>query len=125
MFNLRNKRIQHAVPEFMHANKDLLVIVCDPKTDTIYAGYKDNFVGGKIKSPSGKKLKVVKSVLKSSLFKDSIDLFITGLVETLKLPVRKGNQFLMFLDGALFNLAKATRKKTKAKAQQPIPSPYK
>jgi hypothetical protein len=97
----------------MHENKDLLVIICDPKTDNIYVSYKDAMAAGKIKSPTGKKLHVIKGVLRESLFKDNIDMFITGMVETLKIPLRKGNQFMMFLDGAVYSIAKTIQQRKK------------
>lgn len=95
----------------MHEHKDLLLIICDPKTDTIFAGYGDKMVSGRIKTADGKKIDVIRNVLRDSKFEAHSDLFLTGLVEVLQLPVRKGNQFLLFLDGALFNIARALRKR--------------
>lgn len=129
MFQSREKRLGKEIPKFMHENKDLLLIICDPKTDTIFMGYKDQMISGKIKSPTGKNLKVIQGVLRESLFEDRADMFLSGLVEVMRLPVRKGNQFLMFLDGALFNIAKALRKSKKRSSAsmqggQGIASPF-
>lgn len=119
IFN-RDERQLYTVKEFAHANKDLLIIVADPKTDRVFATYKDRFVNGRLKSADGKKTRVVKDVLKYSHFHRSIDQYIASLVETLHLPVLKGNQFFQFIDGAIFNIAKALRKNKPA----PIKSPY-
>lgn len=111
----------YSVKEFAHANKDLLIIVCDPKTDRIFATYKDKFVNGTIKSPLGKKSKVVKDVLKYSRFNENVDQYLTAIMETLHLPMWKANHFFKFIDGALYNIAKSLRKKRK---DEPIPSPF-
>lgn len=116
MFTSRKKKLGMSVPEFVSANKDLLIIVADPKTDSIYVAYNNKIVAGNIKSADGKKLHVVRSVLKDSLFQKNIDLFIASIVDTIKLPLRKGNQFFMFLDGAIFNIAKSLAKKNKIKS---------
>jgi len=101
----------YAVSEFAHANKDMLIIVCDPKTDRIFATYKDKFVNGTIKSPTGKKSKVVKEVLKHSRFEASVDQYLTAIMETLHLPIWKANKFYQFIDGALYNIAQSLRKR--------------
>ncbi|OLS15999.1 MAG: hypothetical protein RBG13Loki_0377 [Promethearchaeota archaeon CR_4] len=111
IFN-REERLMFTIKEFAHANKDLLIIVADPKSDRMFVTYKDKFVNGTIKSPLGKKSSVVKDVLKYSRFNESIDQFITSLVETLHLPTWKGgaNQFFQFIDGSMYNIAKSLRK---------------
>lgn len=106
---------------FGHVNKDMLIIICDPKTDRMYAMYQDHFVNGKIKGVMGKKTHVIKDVLKHSLFKKSVDPFIGSLVETLHLPTFKGNQFYQMIDGFLFNIAKSLRRK---REKQAIKSPF-
>lgn len=125
MFNIFKKQkdvMEMTVPEFAHAHPDLLIIVCDPKTDNIFVGHNDAIVSGKIKSLEGTKMHVVKDVLQHSQFAKSIDPFLTGVLEVLKLPLKAGNQFYQFLDGALFNISKALRKDK----PQPgaIPSPF-
>lgn len=120
----RDEQLSREIPEFMHKHKDLLLIVCDPKTDTIFASYKDSMISGKIKSPTGKNLEVVRNVLRASRFEDTQDLFFTSLIEVLQLPVRKGNQFLMFLDAALFNIAKSLRKRKSGPIKGAVKSPF-
>lgn len=111
IFN-RDERLMFTVPEFTRANKDLLIIVADPKNDRMFVSYKDKFVNAKIKSPTGKNTHVVRDVLKYSRFNESIDQYMTALVEALQLPIWKGksNQFYQFIDGAVYNIAKALRK---------------
>lgn len=89
----RRTRMTHKIGEFMHQNPDLLVIVCDPKTDVIMTGYR-NFATAAAIVPNGKdRAKVVKSVLSMSRLDKSVD------------------RFLLQIDGAVFNIAKATRDK--------------
>ena len=111
-----NDSLMFTVPEFMHANKNLLIIVCDPKSDRIFVGHRDRLVNGKIKSNTGKQTKVVRDVLRYSRFDKTIGDFIATLAETLNLPLLKGNQFYQFLDGAIYNIAKAVRRKRQPEA---------
>lgn len=108
-----NKVMPYEVPEFAQNHPDLLFIVCDPKTDAIFVGHKGEMVLGNIKSADGKKMQIVKSVLDHSQFAGSINHFITGLLEALQLPLKAGNLFYQFIDGALFNISKALRKEPK------------
>jgi hypothetical protein len=124
----RDPRNLYTIKQFAHAHKDFLIIVCDPKSDRIFATYRDRFVNGKIKSTDGKKTKVVKGVLKYSRFDHHIDSFIASIAETLNLNLLKGNQLYQLLDGFLYNIAKSLRKK-RAQREQPamkgsIPSPF-
>ncbi len=116
----RDARNLYTIREFGHVNKNLLIIVADPKTDRIYAMHGDRFVNGRIKDPTGKKSRVVKDVLKYSQFHKTIDQYITSLMETLHLPILKGNHFFKFIDGAIFNIAKSSRKNS----GKGIPSPF-
>lgn len=113
MFGKRKKQ-KYEINEFMHRNKNLLIIVADPKDDTVFVGYKDKRTGGKIVSMKGDKPNLVKNVLKSAGFDRHIDDFLIGLAEAI--GVKKlvhANNFLQYLDGALFNLAKKSRSRTK------------
>lgn len=127
VFGNEDQRNLYVVPKFMNAHKDMLVIIADPKTDRIFVGHKGHFVNGRIKSLSGRKAHVVRDVLKYGRFDATIDQFIGSLAESLNIPLKAGNQFYSFLDGALFNIAKALRKKGKADPPSPasgaVPSP--
>jgi len=92
----RKDRIAHKVGQFMHDNPELLVIVCDPKTDVIMTGYRNFATAGAIQPDivNGKwRSKVVKEVLSMSRIDKAID------------------RFLLQIDGAVFNIAKAVRDK--------------
>ncbi len=119
----RDARHLYTVKEFAHANPNLLIIVCDPKSDRIFVTHKDKFVNGRIKSPTGKKSHVVREVLKYSRFNVTTDMFITSIMETLHLPIWRANQFYQFIDGAVFNIAKSLQKKRVGKSAELIPSP--
>lgn len=118
----RDSRNLYTVKEFAHANKDLLIIICDPKTDRMFVTYRDRFVNGTIKGVNGKRPKVVHDVLHYSLFDKSVDSFLASIMETLHLPIWRANQFYQFLDAALFKIAGSLRKK---RQPEPIKSPYK
>ncbi len=115
-----------SVPAFASANKNLLMIVCDPDSDRIFVTYRDKYVNGKIKSATGKNTHVVKEVVKYSRFPNAIDDFITALVETLHLPLKNGNQFFQFIDGAVYNIGKSLRNDRKPDVPMPgaVPSPF-
>lgn len=123
IFN-RQKKLLTDIPAFMHANKNLLIIICDPKDDRVYAGFRDHFVNGKIKSVKGKSAHVVREVLKYGRFNTAIDGFMGSIAETLQLPILKANNFYKFLDGAVFAIAKSLRKKRQAPKGEPVPSPF-
>ena len=116
----RDLRNLYSIKNFGHANRDFLIIVCDPKTDRIFVSYRDRYVNGKIKSATGKKTHVVKGVIKYSRFNENIDSFIASIAETLNVSLLKGNQLYQILDGFLFNIAKSLRKK-RGTAEKPTP----
>lgn len=111
--NTKKKIMSFEVPEFAQKNPDLLIIVCDPKTDMIFVGHKGEMVLGNIKSADGKQMKIVRNVLDHSQFKTAINPFITGLLEALQLPLKAGNLFYQFIDGALFNISRSLMRKPK------------
>lgn len=100
-----------SIGEFANANSDLLVIVCDPRSDNLFMSYGGVVAMNKIKGVDGKKMTVVKDVLKHSLFKSRIDTFLGGLIDFMKLDdtLPGVNQFLQWIDGSLFNIAKKLR----------------
>lgn len=103
------KRKMLTVQQFAHKHKGFLVIVCDPRDDTIFVSYRDKQVTGKIKSVDGKNHHVVKRVLKHSYFNTEIDRFLGGLMDALKSPISKASDFYQFIDGALYNITKALK----------------
>lgn len=118
------------VPKFAQAHKNFLIIVADPATDRIFVGHKGRFVNGRIRSVKGRPTHTVRDMMKKSHFKQSaIDAFIVSLADTLKISLPDGNQFYSFVDGAIFNIAKAIRDEKKGKradrppASSGIPSP--
>jgi hypothetical protein len=105
----REQRLAYTLSEFAHQNPDLLIIVADPKTDKLFIGYKDKHVLNKINSAEGKKLRVVRNILKRSTFAGSIDYFQVALMETLQVHLKQKhfNLFLQWIDGAVYNIGKA------------------
>lgn len=116
--------MRETVPGFAALHKDLLVIVCDPKSDNIFVGYNNFVVSAKMKSADGKKTHVVREVLKHSQFDKSIDSFLVGIMEVMRLPLKAGSVFYNFLDGALFNISKALRKKDLEPKPGAVLSPF-
>uniref|UniRef100_A0A6H1ZAY3 Uncharacterized protein n=1 Tax=viral metagenome TaxID=1070528 RepID=A0A6H1ZAY3_9ZZZZ len=99
------------IQQFARNHRGYLVIVCDPKDDTMFMSYRGRQVSAKIKSEDGRNHKVVKGVLKHSIFEREIDRFIGGIMQGMKLSLEHGNQFYQFIDGALFNISKSLKKK--------------
>lgn len=91
---------------FAHENRDVLIIVADPKTDEMFVGYKDKLVLGKLKTLEGADIDVVKAVLRQSVFKskfdEGIDRFVGGMVDVLKLGLNEGNKFYGFISDVLY-----------------------
>lgn len=113
-----------SIQEFAHHHKNYLVIVCDPKDDTMFMSFRDKNVCGKIKSQDGIDHRVVKNVLKHSTFEREVDRILGGIVDALTVkadrcreckqvihtPSQWANSFYSFIDGALFNISRALRK---------------
>lgn len=119
IFFSRQERLSYTLQEFVHQNKNLLIIVADPKTDKILVAYKDKHTYGQIKSVEGKKMTVVRDVLNHSKYKGSIDSFLTTIIETMNLPVKYGKDFLQYVDASLYNIANALSGKVEPKKEQP------
>ena len=112
------------IEQFAHAHRGFLVIVCDPKDDTMFMAYRDKIVSGRIKSMDGFDHRVVKNVLKVSTFEREIDRLIGAVIDMLSIradrcteckqvihPLSKWvNSFYSFIDGGLFNITAALRK---------------
>jgi hypothetical protein len=98
--------LRNQLGEFAHENRDVLIIVGDPKTDQMFVAYKDKMVLGSIKSLDGKSMHVIKDVLRQSAMKSSfdaaIDSFTGGLVDVLKVGLEGGNQFFSHISNVLF-----------------------
>ena len=109
------------IREFAHARKNQIVIVADPKDDRIFVGYNDRFVTGRIKTEKGDSAKILQDMMKSSaLFDSHIDRFLMGLSNVMRFrKLTHGvNNFLQFLDGALYNISQRHREKTKTSAKE-------
>ena len=98
--------LRNQLGAFASENKDLLIIVADPKTDYMFVGYKDKMVLGRLKSLDGKKLSVVHDVVRQSALKsrfdEAIDRFTGGMVDIIKVGLKEGNQFYSFVSDVLF-----------------------
>ena len=108
----RKEYLRRLLGEFAHENRDVLLIVADPKSDYLFCAYRDRTVLGQIKSLDGTKMNVVKnllseeSALNEKRFNKYIGYFTASLIDVLKVSVHKGNQFYSFLDGSIFNIVK-------------------
>ena len=67
----------------------------------MFVAYKDKMVLGKIKSIDGSEQHVVRDVVKRSAVKSQFDLalelFLSGTSDLLKLGMKQGNQFLLYI----------------------------
>ena len=114
------KRMSKKIADFAHYNKDLLIIVADPKTDKLFISHKDKFFYNQIKSATGKRTKVVKGILSHSLFKKEVDNFLVSIMDTLQLSLKDGNQFYQWIDGSLYKLARTLRLGRVEKGDKPV-----
>lgn len=109
----RSRRFMVSVGDFAHANKHLLIIVADPKDNTLVVAYKDKLCGGIISSEDGSNLEVVKNVLKASKFDkgNAIDRLLTAIALEFEVAVSNKymQEFLKFIDGALYRITKALK----------------
>jgi hypothetical protein len=114
--------------EYAANNPDLVVIVLNPKDDSIFVGFRNKVVYSKIKNATGKKQRVIRGLLWQSQFQNSMDGVIVSLIDVFKVPLRlpQFNQVAQALDGALFNISKSLRKKTAPDAgpKGAVKSPY-
>lgn len=101
------KRKMLDIQQFTHAHRRYLVMVFDPKDDTMFMAFRDKQISGKISSADGVNHKVVRNVLKHSTFEREIDRLLGGIIDTLKCPLKEGNTFYSFIDGGLFNIVKS------------------
>ena len=94
--NKKRREFSARVMEFQQTqDKNALMIVVDPETDVMVVSYKDYFVSATMRSQAtGKHLNILKGIFdkKSNKLMD---------------------QFLLFLDGALFNIADQISKREK------------
>lgn len=127
LFSKRDRKAESlAVGEFAHAHKDLIIIVADPADDSIFVAYNDRFTSGRIRTADGKEARIVRDLMSTSKFFDSnIDRFLMGLADVLQVKrLSFGvNNFLQYLDGALYNISMRHRKKQPAAGEGSLPSP--
>jgi hypothetical protein len=77
--------------QFMHENKDVLIIIADPKTDLMVMGYDDAIVPVRILDAKKKPMGLVSKVVKCAKNK-SYDKYM--------------HTFLHFVDGGVFNISR-------------------
>lgn len=106
----RRKRLSYTIPEFSHHNKELLILVCDPKTDEIYVCYNDKIVRGRVGSTDGKHKHIIRDVLKYGRFKTKITAFLLELQVALGAYRPKAHYLWAGIHDALFSVAKANTK---------------
>ncbi|MDP1570808.1 MAG: hypothetical protein Q8L86_12490 [Vicinamibacterales bacterium] len=116
----RIDKVSIAAKEFAHQNDHLFVIVIDPETDHLFAGYRDSFTYGKIQTKKGTKARIAKEVLFYSRFRPALDDFsgfkfvadmlLEQLAEFLHLKIQQVPEFFKWLSDALWYLPKGPRR---------------
>lgn len=109
-------RRNSTVRDFAQRHRDFLVIVLDPKDDSLYASYRGKEVFNVIKAVDGSRQRVVKKVLARSTFKGNIDKLISSVAQAFDLSLKNGNLFYHWLDGALHAISQALWLKKRDKA---------
>ena len=95
MFNLQPKEIKREKQlikdsqGFMKKHKDYLVMICDPESDLMILGYCGYITTARVIDKNGKKMGVVEKLLHSKYAKFK----------------RHTDQFLLFVEGALFKMS--------------------
>jgi hypothetical protein len=107
----KESSVEMQIADFAHAHKDLLVIVAFPHDDQIFIGHNDKHVFGRIKTVEGSKAHIVRDLLRASTFDREIDRFVVALMEAMRVRRMTAavNNFLQFIDGALYNIARKHR----------------
>ncbi len=105
-FTKRSARKALDIHEFAQRHRSYVVIVCDPKDDSIHVSYRGRIASGRMRSTDGLNHHVLKNMMKFSTFDREIDRFIGGLMEVIQVPLKAGNVFYSLLDGFLFNISK-------------------
>src|SRR3990167_2959572 len=103
--------IKMIVGEFAASKPELVVIVCEPKTDLMQLSYKGKIVADRVVAQEGRKLGVIRKVLNHSLYKKNIDSFIVRLVSQLRYVSKNiaADQFFMCVGSKLEDFAKVLR----------------
>lgn len=105
-----NPRQDREFGDFILKHKKLLIIIADPKTDRLIMSYGGKTVVNQIRTADGRRTNIVKKVLKNGTFKGKVDQFLTSIIESLQVKVEDGNLFYQWIDGAIYNIAKALGK---------------
>lgn len=111
LYSNRKNRLAYTVPEFMGANKDLLIIVADPKTDEVVVGFNGKLAKVALSLEGGKKDGIIKKMLKTSKFNENYGAFVVSVAQAMfeKTVSKHSRIFFSVLDGMLFNINHAIR----------------
>ena len=111
LYSNRKKRLAYTVPEFMGANKELLIIIADPKTDEIVVGFNGKLAKVSLSLEGGKKDAIIKKMLKTSKFNENFGAFTVSVAQALfeKTVSKNARIFFSVLDGMLFNINQEIR----------------
>jgi hypothetical protein len=111
-----NKEQWQKFQEFAHDHKDYLIMVASPREDAILVAFQD--LQAFVKFP-GKDMAdgVVFNALRKSKFKEAIDPFMAGVIESTGITEKEeGGEVLKVLGGAMKNFGEARETlKTKVK----------
>lgn len=103
------------VQEWQDENKDLLVIVASPREDSISVSF--GGINGFVKFPGDDMEKgVVFNALRKSKFEESIDAFMTGIIESTGISDKEeGGEVLKVIGGGMMNIGIERAKLSKSK----------
>lgn len=97
------------IQDFMHANKDMLIIVANPKTDLIVTGFGDHYATVQfpfVSMATG----IVFNALRKSQFNDAIDPLMVGLEKVTGIKVEDNQQLAHIIGGSIKNIGEARDK---------------
>jgi hypothetical protein len=91
------------IQDWVNEKKDLLIMIADPRTDTINISYGGLNTFCKFPMESMEK-GVVFNALRESNFKEAIEVFMAGVVKSAGIDEKNGNQLLQVLGGSIYSL---------------------
>lgn len=100
------------IADYALENKDLFIVFADPKSDEIFMSF--NKQNAFVRFPfSDMANGVVFNALRQSKFKDAIDAFMTGIIESTGISTenKSGNELLKVVGGGIKSLGLEQNKK--------------
>lgn len=105
--------------DFLIDNKDLLIIIADPKTDRVMTGFGE--IIGLVQFPFEKMEDgIVFNALRQSKFKEAIDPFMAGIEKGTGITVEDNQQLAHIIGGSIKSIGTARAEERSALQEQAV-----